>query len=241
PGAALLVHTSYRAVRPVAGGPASLIQALLDAVGPDGTVVMPSWGDDEDTPFDPVRTPVAADLGVTADLFWRLPGARRSKHPFAFAAIGPRAEEITADPLPLPPHRHESPTGRVYDLDGQIVLLGVNHDANTTIHLAELLAGVPYGVPKHCTVLRDGRAVRVDYRENDHCCDRFKLVDNWMRQRGLQREGQVGNAHARLVNSRELVSVVCERLAKDPLIFLHPPEHNCAECDAARFSVSQPA
>jgi aminoglycoside N3'-acetyltransferase len=109
------------------------------------------------------------------------------------------------------------------------------------IHLAEVMAGVPYRVPKRCTVLQEGRAVRVDYRENDHCCERFKLVDDWMRERGLQRQGQVGSAHARLVNSRELVSVVCERLAKDPLIFLHPPEHDCAECDAARWSLEQPA
>src|SRR5918999_270605 len=123
-----------------------------------GAVVMPSWGDDDSTPFDPRSTPVAADLGVTADFFWRVPGALRSDHPFAFAAVGRHAKEITADPLPLPPHRPESPAGRVHDLDGQILLLGVNHDANTTIHLAEVMAGVPYAVPKHCTVMRDGHA-----------------------------------------------------------------------------------
>ena len=236
-GATLLVHASYRAVRPVAGGPSGLIEALLGTVGPDGTVVMPSWGDDDGTPFDPPTTPVAADLGVTADLLWRRPDARRSDHPFAFAAVGRHAEEITADPLPVPPHRYESPVGRVHQLGGQILLLGVGHDANTTIHLAEVMAGVPYGVPKHCTVLRDGRAVRVDYRENDHCCERFALADDWVRELGLQREGNVGNAHARLVESRDLVRLVCERLKRDPLILLHRPEHGCAECYAARLSL----
>jgi aminoglycoside 3-N-acetyltransferase len=234
PGDVLLVHMSYRAVRPVDGGPAGVVEALLRAVGSEGTIVMPSWGVDDDIPFDPAVTPVAADLGVTAELFRRRPGVRRSEHPFAFAALGPHAATVTADPLPLPPHGPASPVGRVYDLDGRVLLLGVGHDADTTIHLAEALAGVPYRVPKHCTVLAGGRAVRVEYGENDHCCQRFALVDEWLRPRGLQREGTVSHAEARLTASRDIVAVVRERLAEDPLIFLHAAGSGCAECDEAR-------
>jgi aminoglycoside N3'-acetyltransferase len=237
-GGVLLVHASFRAARPVAGGPAGLVAALRDALGPGGTLVMPSWGGDDDRPFDPATTPASADLGVVADTFWRLPGVVRSAQFFAFAAAGPEAERVTADPLPLPPHQPASPVGRVHELDGQVLLLGVGHDADTTLHLAELLAGVPYRAPKHCTVLGpDGRPVRVDYGENDHCCQRFALADDWLRERGLQREGPVGHAHARLVRSRDVVAVAREHLARDPLLFLHPPDAGCEECDAARASV----
>jgi aminoglycoside 3-N-acetyltransferase len=239
PGEVLLVHMSYRAVRPVDGGPAGVIEALRGAVGSEGTIVMPSWGDDDEIPFDPARTPVAADLGVTAELFRRRPGVRRSDHPFAFAALGPHAATVTADPFPRPPHAAASPVGRVYDLEGRVLLLGVGHDADTTVHLAESMAGVPYQVPKHCTVLEAGRAVRVEYTENDHCCQRFALVDEWLRARGLQREGPVGHAGARLADSRDIVAVVRERLAEDPLIFLHPPGSGCAECDEARQHSSE--
>ncbi|HEU4883512.1 MAG TPA: AAC(3) family N-acetyltransferase [Longimicrobium sp.] len=186
-GGVLLVHTSFRAVRPVEGGPQGLIEALHAALGPDGTLVMPSWTGDDEEPFDPVATPASADLGVVADTFWRMPGVIRSNHPFAFAAAGPRAAEITADPLPLPPHIPASPVGRVHDLGGQVLLLGVNHDADTTLHLAELLAGVPYRLPKSITVLQDGCPVRVEYGENDHCCARFALADAWLRERGRSR------------------------------------------------------
>ena len=113
----------------------------------------------------------------------------------------------------------------------------MGHDANTTLHLAELIAGVPYRVPKYCTVNRGGVAVRVDYGENDHCCERFALLEAWLESRGLQREGEVGHAAARLVRSRDVVAVATERLAEDPLIFLHPPASRCPECDAARASV----
>jgi aminoglycoside N3'-acetyltransferase len=236
-GGVLLLHTSFRAVRPVEGGPVGLIAALRGALGPDGTLVMPSWSGDDDHPFDPLTTPTPPSLGVVADTFWRLPGVLRSDHFHAFAAAGPEAARVTSDPLPLPPHIPESPVGRVHDLDGQVLLLGVGHDADTTLHLAELLAGVPYRVPSYCTVLQDGRPVRIDYGENDHCCERFGFADEWLRARGLQAEGRVGHAHARLARARDIVEVTLERLARDPLLFLHPPSAGCAECDRSRKSV----
>jgi aminoglycoside 3-N-acetyltransferase len=238
PGGVLLVHTSFRAVRPIEGGPAGLVDALRDALGPAGTLVMPSWSGNDDEPFDPLRSPAAPDLGVVADIFWRLPAAVRSNHPFAAAALGPHAGRITSDPLPLPPHGPASPVGRVHELDGQVLLLGVGHSEDTTLHLAELLAGVPYRAPRHCTVLEDGDPVRVDYGENDHCCLRFGLADGWLRARGLQAEGPVGHAHARLARAADIVEVARQQLARDPLRFLHPSGAGCEECDAARQSIA---
>jgi aminoglycoside N3'-acetyltransferase len=176
-----------------------------------------------------------------ADIFWRQPGVERSAHPFAFAAMGPRATEIVADPLPLPPHTRHSPVGRVHDLDGQVLLLGVGHDADTSLHLAELLAGAPYRVPRHCTVLRDGQPVRIDYAENDHCCLRFSQADDWLRAAGLQREGWVGHAWARLARARDIVRLAVEHLVCEPLVFLHPPGSGCLECDAAHASLKTSA
>ena len=233
-GGVLLVHTSFRAVRPVEGGPLGLIEALRDVLGPGGTLVMPSWTELDDEPFNALTTPSARDLGVVAQTFWRLPGVRRSDHFHAFAALGPQADVITADPLPLPPHIPASPVGRVHDLDGQVLLLGVGHDANTTLHLAELIAGVPYRTPSYCTVLENGRVTRIDYGENNHCCARFALADDWLRERRLQAEGRVGQAQSRLANSRDLVNVALEYLSRDLLLFLHPVDARCEECDQAR-------
>ena len=240
-GGVLLVHTSFRAVRPVEGGPLGLIEALREALGPDGTLVMPSMSDNDDAPFDPATGASAPDLGIVPALFWRIPGVARSNHPFAFAAIGPHAAAITADPLPLPPHIAASPVGRVHDLDGQVLLLGCGHDANTTLHLAEIVGGAPYRVPRHCTVSKDGRPLRIDYGENDHCCERFALADDWLRFRGLQSEGRVGHAHARLMRSQDVVRVAVENLKRDPLVFLHPASAGCDQCDAARASLTRPS
>jgi len=236
-GGVLLVHTSFRAVRPVEGGPAGLIEALRTALGADGTLVMPSWTESDEEPFDPKTTRAATDLGVVADTFWRHPGVLRSNHPFAFAAAGPAAEQIVADPLPLPPHIPASPVGRVYDLDGQVLLLGVGHDANTTLHLAECLAKVPYRLPKHITVFEGGQPRQIPYGENDHCCQRFALANGWLTEAGLQRSGRVGQSESRLMRSRDLVRLALPKLKADPLVFLHPPDADCAECDEARATV----
>src|SRR5688500_8549375 len=90
-GGVLLVHTSFRAVRPMEGGPLGLLRALRTAIGEEGTLVMPTMTDGE-TVFDPASTPTC-DMGITAELFWRQPGVRRSTHPGgSFAAEGPMAE-----------------------------------------------------------------------------------------------------------------------------------------------------
>lgn len=236
-GGVLLAHASFRPVRPVEGGPAGLVAALREALGPEGTLVMPSWPGDEDEPFDPLTSAAAPELGAVADVFWRLPGVVRSEHPQAFAAVGPYAEAVVRGRLPIPPHVPESPVGRVHDLDGQVLLLGVGHEADTTVHLAELVAGVPYRLPHWFTVEHEGRRVRVDYEENDHCGERFALVGGWLSERGLQREGRVGHAHALLARSRDVVEVVVERLRREPLVFLHAEGERCEECDEARGSV----
>ena len=235
-GAVLLVHSAFSRVRPVEGGPAGLIGALEDAIGPDGTLVMPSMTDDDEHPFDAQVTPCRG-LGVVPDTFWRLPGVLRSSNPHAFAAKGPAAPYITADhPLDFP-HGPNSPVGRVHELDGLVLLLGVGHDANTTVHLAECLAGVRYRRPKHVTVLQGGQPAPLRYLEIDHCCENFCLVDDWLDSAHLQRRGTVGHAEARLVRSRALVEIVTSHLRLNETAFLHPYGVD-SECDEARDSLA---
>ncbi len=234
-GRVLLVHTAFSKVGNVENGPLGLIQALRDAIGPHGTLVMPSMTDDDDHPFDPRRTPCLG-MGVVAEMFWQMPGVLRSDSPHAFAAIGPDAGRITADhPLDVP-HGLDSPVGRVYDLDGQILLLGVGHDANTTIHLAEALAGVRYRRRKYAMVVDGGTLARYDYDEIDHCCDNFNLVDPWLDADGRQRHGPVGHGVGRLANARDVVAAVAGRLRTNETVFLHEPGVDI-QCDEARASI----
>lgn len=231
----VVVHTAFRAVGPVEGGPLGLIAALRAALAPDATLVMPAMSDDDEVPFDATATPAAA-MGVIADTFWRQPGVLRSDNPAAFAAVGPLAAVITAPHPIAPPHGIDSPVGRACALGGSVLLLGIDHSSNTTMHLAESMAGVPYRARKECTVRRDGAVVRVAYEETDHCCERFNRVDAWLRERGLQREGTVGRGPARLARATDVVRLAVDALRDDPCAFLHP-RGDCDDCDEAWASI----
>ena len=237
PGGVLLVHTAFSKIKPIEGGPLGLISALRSALGSDGTLVMPSMSYDDDHPFDKTKSP-CPEMGIVADTFWRLPGVLRSDNNHAFAAVGRLAEKIVA-PHPMDvPHGLASPVGRVYEMDGQVLLLGVDHGSNTTIHLCENLAGVRYRRAKYITVLKDGQPTRFDYREIDHCCQNFALVDGWLDEKQNQRHGRIGNGETRLMRSRDIVNVVTSHLKQDETIFLHPQGVD-EECDDARASLTR--
>ncbi|MBN2046405.1 MAG: AAC(3) family N-acetyltransferase [Anaerolineaceae bacterium] len=236
-GGVLIVHCAFSKVRPVENGPLGLIEALQNALGPEGTLVMPAMTDDEEVPFDVHATPCRG-MGITADTFWRLPGVLRCDSPHSFSAHGPQAAEITR-PQPVDiPHGIDSPVGRVYEMDGQVLLLGVGHTENTTIHLGEFLAGARYRRPKSVVILRDGEPLRVFYGETDHCCDNFSLVDGWLDAKNQQSRGRVGHAEARLMRSRDVVEVVTEHLRQNETAFLHPFGVD-DQCDEARMSIGE--
>jgi aminoglycoside 3-N-acetyltransferase len=216
-GSVLLVHAAFSRVRPLEGGPEGLIDALLSAIGPDGTLAMPSMSDVDDEPFAVNATPCRT-MGIVADTFWRRPGVLRSDSPHAFAAIGRHATAITR-PHPIEvPHGPESPVSWLHALDARVLLLGVGHDANTTIHLAENMAGVRYRRSCFSTVLRDGQLVRIQYAEVDHCCENFALMDHWLEAEGSQRRGLVGYATARLARSQDIVRLALTRLERSETV-----------------------
>jgi aminoglycoside 3-N-acetyltransferase len=198
---------------------------------------MPTMTDGE-TLFDP-RTTQTYGMGIVAELFWRQSGVLRSTHPGAsFAAAGPLAERICA-PQPLaPPHGMDSPPGRVHELGGQVLLLGVSFSECTMLHVAESIAAVPYVVSRPCVVDVGGKPERVAIPETDHCCRGFRRAKDWLGERGLLREGPVGSAPSILCRARDVVAVAVERLAEDPFVFLCAPDAGCEECDEARASAA---
>ncbi|XVU27193.1 aminoglycoside N(3)-acetyltransferase [Actinoplanes sp. CA-054009] len=175
-GDAVLVHSSMRAVGSVAGGVQAVVQALLDALGPEGTLVVPThtpansdpaeWENPpvpeawwpvlrEQSPgFDPARTP-SRWMGVLPEVVRSWPGARRSSHPqVSFAALGARAGAITGA-HPLEDGLGDgSPLGAVYRADGKVLLIGCGHDRNTSLHLAECRQARPT-MATHGAALRD--------------------------------------------------------------------------------------
>jgi aminoglycoside 3-N-acetyltransferase len=180
-GEVLLVHSSLSSLGWINGGPVTVIQALQDVLGPEGTLVMPAHSGEYSDPaewgnppvpqawhetirrtmplFDVRRTPTRG-MGRIAELFRTWPDVMRSSHPqVSFAACGKQAALVTADHELAYSLGETSPLARVYELDGRVLLLGVGFDRNTSFHLAEYRVPDPPLVKVGAPWLRDGAKV----------------------------------------------------------------------------------
>ncbi|MGA5224329.1 aminoglycoside N(3)-acetyltransferase [Streptomyces koyangensis] len=159
PGETLLAHTSLSSLGWVCGGPVTLVQALLDAVGPDGTLAVPTHsGDNSDPsgwgnppvpeswwpavranmpPYDPRTTP-SHGVGVVPETLRTWPGALRSAHPqTSFAALGPGARALVEDHALDCRLGEQSPLARLEESGARVLLLGAGYGSCTAFHLAE--------------------------------------------------------------------------------------------------------
>ncbi|MEU1531871.1 aminoglycoside N(3)-acetyltransferase [Streptomyces fagopyri] len=220
PGESLLVHSSLRSLGWVNGGPVAVVQGLLDALGPEGTLVVPTQSGELSDPalwsrppvpeewwpairatmpaYDPLITPTRG-LGVIPETVRTWPGALRSAHPqTSFAAVGPRAAEIVDGHAPDCRLGERSPLGRLEALGARVLLLGAGYDTCTSFHLAE------YRIPAQ--LVEVGRPVRTArgatrwevVTEVAIDSDRFdELGSDFERDRPVVR-GRVGAADVRL-------------------------------------------
>jgi aminoglycoside 3-N-acetyltransferase len=224
------VHTALSALGWVCGGAVTVVESLLAVLGPHGTLVMPAFsgGLSEPSlwqhppvpaewwpairatmsPFDACTTPTGG-IGATAELFRTWPGAVRSDHPTSsMAAVGPRAVELMAEHPLDDPLGDASPLGRLYALNAGVLLLGVGHGNNTSLHLAERRA---FGDRQDLTqtgspVMRDGERRWVAYTEPLPLTEDFEALGAAFEAvSGNVIRGRVGAGVGRLMDQRALV------------------------------------
>jgi aminoglycoside 3-N-acetyltransferase len=225
-GGALLVHSSFKSLGHVPGGIQTLIGALADALGPEGTLLMPSLSYATVTRanprFDVRHTPSC--VGAVPEYFRKLPGTLRSVHPtHSMCGRGRLAGELFRDHMlddtPCGPH---SPYARLRHAGGQILMLGCGLLHNTTMHAVEEAAGAPYLFEPEPIVYRitdrDGVEHAATHRRHADFPQHYDRAANGLSGRGLA-EGQVQDAQCWLYDAGKLWGHAMDMLGDDILSF----------------------
>ena len=228
-GDTLMVHSSVRSVGPLENRADTIVDALMEAVGEDGLLLMPdhTWAQmgPNYTVFDPETEPSC--VGVLPDVLRARENVYRSLHPtHSVVAWGRDAgeyvkgEEFTKTPCP-----RNGCWGRLVDRKAKILFIGCPLSKNTYIHSVEEWAEVPLRLTEHTVpfsiVTHDERGtidVQVYRHFNAKCphisenyvklWEPFKLV-------GAMSEGKLGDAHCYLGDAVGMADVTLKLLEKD--------------------------
>ena len=228
-GTVLLVHSAMRTLGLVAGGVSTVVAALREAIGPTGTLVVPTFTSHHRGPevplIDPARDP--SEMGAISEHVRRHPDARRSialRH--SFAALGPRAEAITSTDPALSPFDERSTFGELLALNSHVLLLGVCYASSTTHHFAEWVCDVSYRrtIRRNAQVRRPDGAVfnqpMIDYQPKPGAGPSdFNRLGRMLERAGRVSVGPVGNAMGRRFLMRDLIELAREAARHDENVF----------------------
>lgn len=244
-GQNLIMHSSLRSVGKTENGPETVVKALLSVIGPTGNLMVPTftyslpgWKGD---PFNYEKSP--ARTGAIPEYIRKRKDSMRSFHPtHSVAALGPERKEITEDHLKATPLGVGSPFSRMLDRGAKILMLGTRQDTNSSLHLCEVMANLPYiNVPFSENAdfevawynNAEGQIEFVPVREVPGCSRGFRAIEPDLQRRGVLQSCKVGNATCQVLVMKDLVEAAMEILAEKPTLLLCHLDH-CAICPKRR-------
>ena len=244
-GDVVFVHSSLSSLGHVVGDADGFIDGLLDAIGPEGTLAMPSFTfsererRDTNPPYHPRRTPSV--VGIVADAFWRRAEVRRSASAgHAVAAIGPQADFVTKGEVTTEPYSREGPFGKLYGLDAKVLLVGCGLAPNVSLHAVEDWVGLPGMQPVDYLAEDDDGKVRTihyqrepvgprDFHRSSSIVTKSEVL---LRRNGILSDGRVGPAVAYAFKFRDLMDHSMAIIRDEDPCFLY--RDDAADADPER-------
>lgn len=232
------VHSSLSAFGYVEGGADAVIDTLLETVGAEGTIVMPTYSKNIEIlgktqeeidmgvtwkykilPYDPQKN--GCWTGSIPDTFWRRSGAVRNSHPtHSLTALGGRSGEFI--------HKHKSLYAgnewkKLLNMDGYILLLGVTLGCCSSMHLAEEHVKLPQHILDKTTPPPDleEKFKRDNIGFGFGPYPDFAKMEEICMKNGIVRIVKIGEATVKLLRLRELIDLYAEYLRREPDLFYH--------------------
>lgn len=228
-GDAVIVHNSMNKIGWIIGDSVTVIESLMETVTNSGTIVMPAFttGNTEPSGWNypsipkkwwpivreempPFRSDISPirGLGRIPEVFRKFPRVHRSNHPIlSFTAWGKHAKEIVIDHRLDESFGENSPIGKLYELDGKILLIGVGYDNNSSLHHAEVRANIS-NIPKKdngAALIVNGKRVWKTWNEIDYSDHDFIEIGAAYEASIDYKPQLIGQAESRLLSMRDLV------------------------------------
>lgn len=233
-GDIVFVHSSLSSFGYVDGGAETVIEALKEVITYNGILAMPSFppfiGGEyglakEGIIFDVRVSPTA--MGRIPDRFWRMEGVRRSLHPtHSVAGWGKEKDWLIEGHEKCPSScGRNTPFHKLCLANGKILLLGVSHSSNTTLHTVEDANGCP---TRGCiayypqVIDYEGRILTVPtYPHLPDLPRDYEKADKICKNRGIQKEVRIGNALCKMVEAGKMFEILSEFVKTDPLFLIN--------------------
>lgn len=215
-GDLVLLHSALSSLGDVDGGADTVIDAFIDTLGVNGTLVVPTFG----------------KLGIITETLRKREKSVESVHPYAsVAAIGKDAETICRDHWRAETaHGDNTPYSKIADLDGYVCLLGVDQDRNTTLHTVEALLKLPYLKRTNAQTFETSQGTIEKswaYFPGPH--RDFIGFDHVLKNSGKMKVGRISGSVARLIKSQDLIELGLEHGKRRPTVFLCD-NPSCDDC-----------
>ncbi len=239
-GDVVLVHSSYKSFGGVEGGPQSVIAALLDVLGDQGTLVVPTFTfafceDFNKTGaghFDVESTP--SEMGILTEMVRSMPGARRSVNPiYSIAAVGKLAEPL-AGVSDKNVFGQNSIFGKLHELNAKMMIIGLPYNNSWTFsHYIEEMGGCDYRYPKVFSgqITAGGKTYEDSFVMRVRDVDRGILTNvdpmgDVLERRGVVQSRLIGQATVRIMNAKPAFDVATEERAKNPSLLFEREGHD---------------
>jgi aminoglycoside 3-N-acetyltransferase len=219
---------SFKSIGSVSGGPDTLIDALIEAVGSNGTIMIPTFtksfhsnrmnSGKIDYVFDYRTTP--ANTGIVPNILRKRSGALRSHHPiYSVAALGRLSEYLTEG------HDEKSrpftPYSKLAEARGKVLSIGIGNRLVAFRHEAQHKAGLLLVLSEKAKFRADDGHIKLYVeREPPGCVARLPELVLVLRESGLVKEGNVGNAKSIIVPAKESLDMMTDLLISDPTLNL---------------------
>lgn len=228
-GDLVLVHSALRKLGPVDGGGDTVIDALLEVVGSEGTLAIPThtWKvvNAEQPVFHQALTP--SNVGALTNVFRLRSGVIRGLHPtHSVAACGPRAAALIAGhEQDNTPCSASSPYGRLRDWGGKVLIIGEGLNCCTFFHGCEEWAGMPWAVSANpiqlYSITAAGQIIPVSLHHHTiNTWDQYPRLEPYLHESGVLRISYLGECPLRLLDARAAAELLIAQLRHDPSIIL---------------------